>query len=602
MPNLANTPTISTNLNVDPYYDDFTESSDYYRILFRPGLAVQARELTQLQSATQAQIARFGEHIFSDGSRVRGCEINYDQNFYYLKLRDRTSVGANVVVSNFQDQIIEGATTGITAQVLWASTGSEANTPYFKTLFIKYLTANSNGQKYFSNNEIIRTVGAAAVYTANTIKSAQGSATGTGSAVTISPGVVFAKGNFVRVRQQRIILHRYSSNVSCRVGLEFEESIVDENSDSTLLDPASGSFNYTAPGAARLKIVGYLRTKNTDSANTDNFAELMQIRRGVIQNMASPTEYSQIKDYMARRLFEQSGNYIVKGMSVRLRENLFSSNNGGLYTAASGGNTSHLSVQIEPGTAYVSGYDISKMVTTTLTMAKAVSSASAVDVPILADYQNYVIVDNVTGKWDLDGQSVVHLRDTQANAISTRSYSLTSFPGTSIGTARVRALEYYQGTPGLPSAQYKAYLTDIRITTGGKSFANVQSISYSAASSANGKMDILGSTGRNANVTDPAFNRAVFRIPAKAIKTIRNTSGSVATDFDFYKSFDITFNSSGTASIATGEASETFSGSGTLSTAAGRTGFIVFARASLAAALWRTRRRALVGGAVRPPA
>ena len=76
MPNLANTPTISTNLNVDPYYDDFTESSDYYRILFRPGLAVQARELTQLQSATQAQIARFGEHIVSDGSRVRGCE-NY---------------------------------------------------------------------------------------------------------------------------------------------------------------------------------------------------------------------------------------------------------------------------------------------------------------------------------------------------------------------------------------------------------------------------------------------------------------------------------------------------------------------------------------------
>ena len=580
MPNLANTPTITTDLNVSPYYDDFSEASDNYRILFRPGLAVQARELTQMQSYMQAQIARFGQHIFSEGSRVRGCEINYDQNFYYLKLRDRTSAGANVNIANFQGSIVEGATSGIVARVLWAANGSEANTPYFKTLFLKYITANATGQKYFSNNEIIRTVGGATVYTANTIKSSMGSSTGAGSAVTISPGIVFAKGHFIRVRQQRIILNRYSANVSCRVGIGFTESIVDENSDTTLLDPASGSFNYTAPGAARLRIIGYLQTKTTVESNTDNFTELMQLSRGVIQSTAAVTEYSQIKDYMARRLFEQSGNYIVKGMSVRLRENLFSSNNGGLFTSASGGNTSHLAVQIEPGIAYVSGYDTTKITTTTLTMSKATTTASAVDIPILADYQNYVVVDNVSGKWDLDGQAIVQLRDTQANAISTRNYSLTTFAGTAIGTARVRALEYYQGTPGLPSAQYKAYLTDIKITSAGRSFANVQSISYSAASSANGKMDIVGARGTNANVADPAFNRVVFRIPAKAIRSIRNTSGSVATDFDFYKSFDITFNNAGTASIATGAASETFSGSGTLSTAVGRSNFIVFARAS----------------------
>ena len=36
---------LTTDFNVSPYYDDFSESNDYYRILFRPGFGVQAREL-----------------------------------------------------------------------------------------------------------------------------------------------------------------------------------------------------------------------------------------------------------------------------------------------------------------------------------------------------------------------------------------------------------------------------------------------------------------------------------------------------------------------------------------------------------------------------
>ena len=45
-----------TDLNVTPYYDDFDETDQFHKILFRPGLAVQARELTQLQSILQNQI------------------------------------------------------------------------------------------------------------------------------------------------------------------------------------------------------------------------------------------------------------------------------------------------------------------------------------------------------------------------------------------------------------------------------------------------------------------------------------------------------------------------------------------------------------------
>ncbi len=63
---------LTTNFNVDPYYDDFDETKNFHRILYRPGFAVQARELTQQQSILQNQIHRFGNHVFKDGSEVSG--------------------------------------------------------------------------------------------------------------------------------------------------------------------------------------------------------------------------------------------------------------------------------------------------------------------------------------------------------------------------------------------------------------------------------------------------------------------------------------------------------------------------------------------------
>jgi len=91
----------------------------------------------------------------------------------------------------------------------------------------------------------------------------------------------------------------------------------------------------------------------------------------------------------------------------------------------------------------------------------------------------------------------------------------------------VRGIEYYSGTPGLPSAQYKLYLTDIKMAAG-QSFTAVQSIGYNGGgSTVYGKADIFGSNGLNANTSDPLFDRAVFRLPAQAIKRLRTTSGTI---------------------------------------------------------------------------
>ena len=61
--NVANTNVVPAGTKVSPYYDDFDPSKNYHRILFRPGRAVQGRELTQSQTILQHQISKFAEHM-----------------------------------------------------------------------------------------------------------------------------------------------------------------------------------------------------------------------------------------------------------------------------------------------------------------------------------------------------------------------------------------------------------------------------------------------------------------------------------------------------------------------------------------------------------
>ena len=91
---------IETNLNQSPYFDDFDESKNFHRVLFRPGFAVQARELTQLQTILQNQVERFGNEILVDGTIVTGAALRVeDVNF--VKLRDKDANNRVVLLTDF---------------------------------------------------------------------------------------------------------------------------------------------------------------------------------------------------------------------------------------------------------------------------------------------------------------------------------------------------------------------------------------------------------------------------------------------------------------------------------------------------------------------
>ena len=86
-----------TNLNVSPYYDDFDKDKNFYKLLFKPGYPVQARELTGLQSILQNQIESFGSHMFKEGSMVIPGGITCDNQFTTVKVNPN-HLGIDVTV------------------------------------------------------------------------------------------------------------------------------------------------------------------------------------------------------------------------------------------------------------------------------------------------------------------------------------------------------------------------------------------------------------------------------------------------------------------------------------------------------------------------
>jgi hypothetical protein len=120
-----------TNLNVAPFFDDFNEENNFVKTLFRPGFAIQARELTQLQSALQNQIERHGNHIFQEGAMVIPGQISL-VDVATLKLTSTFS-GETIDPSQYFNAdtpvLITGATTGVTAKVVGFTAGTSTEQP-----------------------------------------------------------------------------------------------------------------------------------------------------------------------------------------------------------------------------------------------------------------------------------------------------------------------------------------------------------------------------------------------------------------------------------------------------------------------------------------
>ena len=130
-----------TNLNVTPYYDDFEEGDNFHKVLYRPGFAVQARELTSQQSILQNQIEKMGRNIFKEGAVISGGEVGLDKKYYAVKVQgtfNTTDITSNI--SSYVNKVITGASSGVSALVV-GTADAAGDDPI--TLFVKYLNPDN---------------------------------------------------------------------------------------------------------------------------------------------------------------------------------------------------------------------------------------------------------------------------------------------------------------------------------------------------------------------------------------------------------------------------------------------------------------------------
>ena len=465
---------VITQLNAQPYWDDFNpDQKDFLRILFRPGYAVQARELNQLQSILQTQVERFGNHIFKDGSIIIGGQTTLDTTTTkYLKILTQFS-GSDVNLNIFAGNVeILGSTSGAKGIVV----ATESNYLIYKPLNGKSFSASENIQ--------INSIEVATVESS--------SFSGNASVVSISEGIFYTKGIFVICPSQTVILSKDSNTPNKLVGLNSQVSIVSSQEDSTLLDNANGSYNYAAPGANRLKI--NLTLAAYDLGYTSNsFINLLEVRNGQLYKQINRPSYSEILKTLARRTSDESGDYTVKPFIANITYDETDETN--------------IKARMSAGKAYVKGFEVETIATTDVTIPKARTTATKNNDSTFIGYGRYILATNDQGLPNLNDLEDVEL--------------VASGP-TVIGSARVRSIDYHSGVGA--STVYKVYLFDIDINEADKTFEDVIIIQQSGFDATGGFKFTLSPLGATGVLYFPEETSLVFDIGFDAVDNISDIS------------------------------------------------------------------------------
>jgi len=430
-----------TNLNVAPFYDDFDQDKNFYKILFRPGYSIQARELTQLQSILQNQIEQFGKYSFKQGELVIPGEVGLNTKLNFVKLSSVSEIPINqdgqIVykkydITQLKLQILKGLTSGVTATVIDAIGATDTSSD---VIFVNYTNSGNDGnEETFRQGETLEVVDG--VNTPLLVVGTDGSvlptsievsnpdtnvkttvespAMGYASAVKVEEGIYFVNGYFVKNSAQLLVIDKYYNKPSAKIGFKISESIVTAEEDTSLYDNSVGSSNYTSPGAHRLKISLDLVKYSLSQITDKNFIQLLSVRLGSVQSQITQTDYNLLEQTLARRTYDESGDYVVDDFSLDVREYYQEDDNLGVYSKDEFGLVNGDSVEdarekllasVGPGKAYIKGYEIVNKETKYISVNKARETLNREDIRIKTKGLPTYKVTNIYGSVPLNAEA-----------------------------------------------------------------------------------------------------------------------------------------------------------------------------------------------------
>ena len=366
---------VQTNTNVSPYYDDFDAESNFHRVLFKPGYPVQARELTQSQTILQDQIEKLSNSFLKDGDNVVPGSFTFTNVTPYVRC---SSITQGAKAEEFVGFRLRGVSSGVVADVDFAldrtdeddvtfyvtylDSGDDSETPTFFEGEILESDTPNNYTATVGLNEVSRPIVTPPI--------------GLGSVFAIDEGYYFVNGFIVRNDSQTIAVDKYGTTPTCKIGFLVDEDFINSNEDPSLLDNSQGNTNFAAPGADRLKISLILAKRDIDSFDP-NFITLVTIINGqIIGSPLNSNKNDWWTDILAKRTFDESGNYIVTEFPIKPLEYVNSEfvegvadpNEDGTYPSPNVFDVdvkltydqadSLYAIKVSPGNAYVQGYNV----------------------------------------------------------------------------------------------------------------------------------------------------------------------------------------------------------------------------------------------------
>lgn len=498
------------------YKDDFNEDDNYHRILFNPRKALQARELTQLQTIIQKEIERFGKNIFKEGASVSPSGIVIDEKYEYIKI-DEVSVPGTAV----GDEIFTAQTSGLKFQIV-ESVNQNTDLGLDATLYVRYI----NSSNHIPSATPARVLdGEQLQGTNNVFNSKSINATGSGCKISIGEGDFFIGGLFVHAPAQSLIISNYDSSKTTTVGFKISQELITPDDDINLFDNQGATPNISAPGADRLKINLELTTKDKVTDNSP-FVFIADVKNSVVVHRAEGhSDYNKINDVLAERTKEEAGNYITQPFLIS-------------FDSA---DASNLTMSVSDGTAYVNGYRADRPVPSKIAVERSQSTKSFSGENVPVSFGNYIIVqdDGYKGLPDLANFSKV--------TISSNNLNISS----PIGTCRVRSIDTIANTNPV---EKRVYIFDI-VMNAGQSFRSAKSIGVGSNFFAKIKTEDIGGT-QVAILKEASNNALLFDLP----KIRPQSLSSVAYQVQRYYSSQAT-GGSGILNLATGSGNDTFANS-----------------------------------------
>lgn len=520
---------------IEPYYDDYDPQKKFVRILSRPGFPLQAREITQLQTILQSQIERLGDHLFADGASIRGGEIT-EVTAYAIRLSNTSYTKDEL--DSFVNKIVSNAS-GVKARIISCADGSdELPNDQHQIIFVNYITGG-----VFTGGETL-TVEATLPVTQFSIITGTQAVTIASNVVCVNSGIFYSDGFFVESDTQSFAAYnngdtyRNFENPTSSIGFRVVRDVIVSEEDETLKDPSFGFYNFNSPGADRYRITLTLIQIELSDANsivdTDDYIELIRIVDGQTTKKVRYTDYAIFEDTLARRTFDESGNYTVRPFEIVPVA----------YSTAFGtSSTTQHAIKIGAGKAYILGYEFETISPTYFAIDRALTKQRLYRQTLSMPLTNYVsILRSSSYDSTYDGD-----RTTFAQSKKGIIQRVDGETVTNLGTCNIRTIEEIDG-------ELRLYLFNVNMSaTGeGNGFAFSTHIAIDDGSpSDNIQRYRIGTTDTDTEIKAVGSSRQIFRAPVGSGLIRASGSDGLFSSFLVKKPYEFTIPSGSNTAVVT---------------------------------------------------